>query len=243
MFRPAPIGLALLAASPAAAQGSGSPVTFSGEASVVSQYRFRGVSQSDEDPALQGSLTVSRGGFYAGAFASTVNGFGEKGGADAEVDLYAGYRTDLGGGFNLDGGLLYYAFPGSEGGDFGFFEPYASLSGTLGPVTATLGAAYAPDQAALAGDNLYLRADLDGAVPFTPVTVRAHLGRSTGAGTPFTPAADYTDWSIGADYVLGPATLGLRYVDTDLSGAQARASGATGDIVDAAIVASASVRF
>lgn len=221
-----------------------STVTMSGEVSALSQYRFRGVSQSDEDPALQAQLTVSHtSGFYAGAFASTLNGFGEKGGADVELDLYAGHRADLGSGVNLDAGLLYYAFPGSKGGDFEYLEPYASLSGTLGPVTATLGAAYAPDQDALAGDALYLRADADAAIPFTPVTLRAHLGRSSGSETPFTPAADYLDWSLGAEYVLGPATLGLEYVDTDLSGAEARASGATRDIVDAALLASIGLRF
>lgn len=251
---------ALLLATPAFAQTGGEPapaeeaspieasgpssLTLSGEVTAVSQYRFRGISQSDEDPALQGQLTLSHtGGFYAGAFASTLDGFGEKGGADFELDLYAGYRADLGSGLSLDAGLLYYALPGSEGGDFEFFEPYASLSGTLGPVTATLGAAYAPDQDALAGDNLYLRADADASVPFTPVTIRAHLGRSGGAGTPFTPSTNYFDWSLGADYVLGPVTLGLDYVDTDLSGAEARESSATRDIVDAALVASIGLRF
>jgi len=257
MFRTLPF--ALLLATPAHAQSEGEPgslgdespvetsapssLTLSGEVTATSQYRFRGVSQSDEDPALQGQLTLTHtSGFYAGAFASTLDGFGKKGGADAELDLFAGYRADLGSGMNLDAGLLYYAFPGGDGPQ-DFLEPYASLSGTLGPVTATLGAAYAPDQDALAGDNLYLRADADASVPFTPVTVRAHLGRSSGAGTPLTPAADYLDWSIGADYVLGPVTLGLDYVDTDLSGAEARASGATRDIVDAALIASVSFRF
>lgn len=218
--------------------------TVSGGATLASQYRFRGVSLSDEDPALQGTINLEhRSGVYAGVFASSTDGFGELGGSNVEVDLYAGYRTRVGSALTLDAGLLYYAYPGSRGGDFEYFEPYASLSGTLGPATAKLGVAYAPDQDALGDEsNVYVSGDLTAAVPTTPVTIRAHLGRSDG-DTPLTPGGDYLDWSLGAEWTRGGLTVGLAYVDTDLSGAQAARGGASRDIVDAALVLSLTAGF
>ena len=59
--------------------------------------------------------------------------------------------------------------------DTDYFEPYASVAGTIGPVTATLGAAYAWDQDSLGGnDNLYLYTDFALGIPGTPLTVTAH---------------------------------------------------------------------
>lgn len=221
-----------------------SSLTISGAATLASQYRFRGVSLSDEDIALQGTLNLSHAsGFYAGLWSSTIDGFGERGGSKVELDLYAGYRAPVSSGVTLDAGLLYYAYPGSKGGDFEFFEPYASLSGTLGPGTAKVGVAYAWDQDALGGNsNVYAFGDLSAGLPNTPVTLKAHLGLSKG-DTRLTPSGDYFDWLIGADVTRRNFTLGVAYVDTDLSGDQARRGGATKDIVDAAIVLSLTAVF
>lgn len=219
------------------------PFSVTGGATLASQYRFRGLSLSDEDLAIQGTLNVAHeGGLYAGVWASSLDGFGELGGADVEVDLYAGYRAGLGSGVTLDAGLLYYAYPGSTG-DFEFFEPYANVQGTLGPATAKLGVAFAPEQDGVGGNsNLYVFGDVAAAVPTTPFTLKAHVGRSRG-DTPLSPSGDYLDWLIGADYVVGPVTLGLAYVDTNLSGREARRGGPTRDIVDAALVATVTASF
>ena len=67
-------------------------VTISGGVAGVTQYRFRGVELSDEKPALQAWVEVTHeGGVYAGAWASSIDGFGEIGGSNVELDLYAGY--------------------------------------------------------------------------------------------------------------------------------------------------------
>lgn len=214
-----------------------------GGAALVSQYRFRGVSLSDEKPALQASIDLSHsGGAYGGLWASSLDGFGEQGGSNAELDIYAGYRTAIGSGFTLDAGLLYYAFPGSRGGDFEFFEPYASLSGAIGPATAKLGLAYAPDQAALDGDNVSVSADVSAFIPGSAWSAKAHVGLSSG-GTPLTPRGTYADWMIGADYVRGPLTFGIAYVDTDLGARGAARGGAFKDIVDAALIVSLRAGF
>ena len=87
-----------IGATPLAAQTTNDPtdvpsapastLTISGGATLASQYRFRGISLSDENAAVQGTINVQHdSGAYAGAWASTLDGFGELGGADVEVDL------------------------------------------------------------------------------------------------------------------------------------------------------------
>lgn len=213
---------AVLAATPAAAEipipGTGLGVA--PDAQIMSDYRFRGVSRSDGDPALQASVTVSHGsGLYVGTRATTLSGldnfrlrdpqFQDLG--DIELDIYAGYRRDLGAGLSVDGGLLYYHFAGGEGRT-DYVEPYASLSYLLGPVEATAGAKYAPSQAGTGGeDMLYLFGELDLGIPLTPFGARAHFGRQD-----WGRYGSYTNWSLGGTYTMGPAQLGVRWVDTDL---------------------------
>ncbi len=165
-------------------------VTVTGGVTLASQYRFRGISLSNEHAALQGTINLNHNsGFYVGTWSSLLDGFGELGGSNLEVDLYGGWRHSVGHGVTVDAGLLYYAYPGSKGGDFEFFEPYANVSLTRGPVTAKAGVNYAWSQDALANNsNRYLYGELSLAIPHTPVTLTSHLGNSRG-NTPLTPSA------------------------------------------------------
>ncbi len=188
----------------------------SGNVALVSDYRFRGVSFSDGDIALQGGLDLGHSsGFYVGTWASSISGgtaFGE-----LELDVYGGYSADITDGVTVDVGLLYYIYPTGDvaGADTDYFEPYASVSTTLGPVSATLGAAYAWEQDSLGGDdNIYVYTDFETAIPDTPVTLSAHLGYTDGI---FATQGDGTsfDWGLGASYaVTDSLSLGLNYVDT-----------------------------
>lgn len=222
----------------------GKAFNLSGGVTLASQYRYRGVSLSDDHPAIQGTVNLTHAsGFYAGLWASSLDGFGERGGSNVELDLYAGYSTTVASGVTLDGGLLYYSYPGSTRGAFEYFEPYASVAGTLGPVEAKLGLAYAFDQKALAGNsNVYAFGDLASGLPGTPYRLKAHLGHSRG-DTRLSPGGDYWDWSVGGEYTRQGLTLGVAYVDTDLTGGQAARVGASRDIVDAALVFTAGVTF
>jgi uncharacterized protein (TIGR02001 family) len=121
------------------------PFDISGEISLMSDYRFRGISRSDEDPALQAGIDIRHdSGLYIGARGTTLAGndryrlrnpgFRDQG--DVEMDLYAGYGRSLGGGFDLDAGVMYYAFAGGSGAT-DYAEPYASLSYLIGPVQMT----------------------------------------------------------------------------------------------------------
>ncbi|MFM9828252.1 MAG: TorF family putative porin [Sphingomonas sp.] len=228
------------AALPAAAQETDPPkdVTVSGSVALVSDYRLRGVSQSDEEAALQGGLTIShKTGLYAGAWASNLAGYGAFGGANLELDLFAGYKHPVGGA-TVDVGVTYYSYPG--GADVtDYFEPFVKVSGTVGPASLLGGVAYAPPQRALgnfsatpfsrgqAEDNFYIWGDGSVGVPKTPFTVKAHIGYSDGNpglgpnGTSVAPTGKYADWLLGIDAAVGPVTLGVAYVDTSISAAAA----------------------
>ncbi|WP_267394530.1 MULTISPECIES: TorF family putative porin [unclassified Sphingomonas] len=246
MYRSLLVAAGLLAAAPAAAQDTAppAPITVTGSVALVSDYRFRGVSQSDEELAVQGGLTVThKSGLYIGAWASNLAGWGTFGGSNTELDLIGGYKLPLGGGA-LDVGLTWYMYPGGAS-KTDFAEPYVKLSGTLGPASLLAGVAYAPKQQALGNwyatgaaaqsggytdpgdkeDNLYLWGDATAGIPTTPLTAKAHIGYSHGNpglgpnGTSVTPTGSYWDWMIGADFAVKgtPLTLGVAYTDTDIS--------------------------
>ena len=72
------------------------PFSVTGGVTLASQYRFRGISLSDEDVAIQGTINVAHeSGLYAGVWSSSTDGFGELGGSNVEVDLYGGYKACL----------------------------------------------------------------------------------------------------------------------------------------------------
>ena len=204
-----------LAASAAQAEDLGQGFSVTGGVTLVSDYRFRGISLSDEDPAVQGTITLNHeSGFYFGTWASSIEDtptFGH-----TEVDLYAGWAKEFSPGTTFDVGVTYYVYPNGNDafGDSDYFEPYAKLSHQLGPVKATVGAAYAWGQSAIAdADNLYLFTDASFPIPGTPLTAKGHFGYSDGS---LAPTGDYLDWSLGLDAAVGPVTLGVAYVDTDL---------------------------
>lgn len=220
--------LTLPVAAPAAAQvPQPGEVRVAGEALVLSDYRFRGVSRSDEDPAVQGALTVQKNGWYAGGRGTSLEDAGRL--RAAQLDLFAGYGANLDLATSIDAGLLYYVFPDGSGAT-DYFEPYASVSRQLGPVLGTLGAKYAWSQAAIGGeDMLYLFGEVEAAIPAMPLTAVAGIGRQSSD-----VLGSYWNWQVGAEYARGSFFAGLRYVDTDLPPLPNQ---------DAGLVLSAGVRF
>jgi uncharacterized protein (TIGR02001 family) len=233
------LGALMLAATatPAFADDTAPPpaITVSGGATVVSDYRFRGVSQTDKNFALQGTFTVAHeSGLYFSVWGSSVDSYVIASGVShQEIDLIGGYKKTFGG-TTLDLGVLYYFYPKTKviPGDHAssdFFEPYVSVAHTLGPVTAKATVNYAPKQKALAldqgfsgtlpkHDNLYVAGDLSAAIPRTPISLTAHLGHTFGAGwlaVDYTGKKGYTDWALGASVTYKVLTLGVSYVDTD----------------------------
>ncbi len=82
---------------------------------LFSDYRYRGISQSKLRPALQGGVDYTAGGFYVGAWASTIKWIKELGGdGNVEIDLYGGYKGEITKGFGYDVGVLTYQYPGND---------------------------------------------------------------------------------------------------------------------------------
>lgn len=218
LVRTLPLILLASAASPAVAEEPTPAFTVSGGATLVSDYRFRGVSQTDRRFAVQGTFTVThQSGVYATVWGSSIDDYVANG-SDQEIDLLLGVKKTVGS-TTIDGGVLYYNYPGSGGINSDFVEPYLSVTQAVGPVSVKASAAYAPKQNGLSvgngrEDNLYLAGDLGVAIPNTPVSLSAHVGRSFGPSY-ITLGKAYTDWSLGASATWRGLSFGLSYVDTD----------------------------
>ncbi|MBX9797140.1 TorF family putative porin [Sphingomonas sp.] len=234
------LALPLLVAAPAAAQDTAppKPVTVEGEVRVLSDYRARGISRSDNQPSAQLSVLVTHNasGIYGGVLASRVAGFGGSGGAPVEMQLYAGIRRPLAQG-TVDAGLTWYLYPGG-GGRSDFVELTGSYANTIGPLTVTAGLAYAPRQRSLGNfagtpasrgqrrDALYVYTDAEFGVPGRPLSLLGHVGHARGSaglgpnGFSLTPTGAYWDWSLGARFTRRRLSLTVLYVDTDITRAE-----------------------
>lgn len=211
-FFSAALVLGLVSAASAKAQ----EVSVDYEVGVVSDYRYRGYSLSDEKGALQGGVTASlSSGWYGAIWGSSIAEYGvgsDGDGAHTEVDLVLGRSFSIGD-YTVDAAVAGYLYP--DGTDVSFAEIPVSISRQSGDWRWTAGAAYAPSQEALGHeDNSYIY----GAAAWTPKagpwTFTAQAGRESGA---FAPGGKW-DWQAGAERTLGPVTIGAAYVDTDAAG-------------------------
>ncbi|MFL6713409.1 MAG: TorF family putative porin [Sulfurifustis sp.] len=203
-------GSLLLASGMAAAADS----SLSANVGLTSDYRFRGVSQSAKDPALQGGVDYTHpSGFYLGTWASTIDfdaGPGLNPDADFELDLYGGYKWKMSG-IEWDAGFIHYAYPGSKSSfDLPFTELY--FGGTYGPVNAKI--FYTDDYTGPTSKSAtYLTVGLTQELG-SGFTLGASVGRSSGGGIKDTFGDDYTDFKIGVSKDFFGVTFNLSYVDT-----------------------------
>ena len=211
------LGLALVAtsalATPVMANDVGGGFSVSGNAALVTDYRFRGVSFSDEDIAIQGGIDIEHdSGFYIGTWASSIEDspvFGH-----TELDIYAGWSGEITSGLELDIGVLAYLYPNGNVGNADYIEPYVSLSYSIGPAEITTGVAWAPSQDSIGNDdNLYVYSDVSVGIPDTPLTVSGHIGVTDGSLS-IDNDDDYVDWSLGVEASFGILSVGVAYVDT-----------------------------
>lgn len=239
----------LATATPALAQDETAPppaITVNATAAVVSDYRFRGISQTDGNFALQGSITISHeSGFYVSLWGSSIDDYVTAAGTGhQEFDVIGGFKKTFHG-TTFDVGALYYVYPKTQPAGVisssDFIEPYIAVSHTFGPLSAKATANYAPKQKALSldqigpsNDNLYLAGDFSIGIPKTPVSLSAHIAHSFGPSW-LTIGNGYTDWNLGASYTWKALTFGVQYVDTDgdfitPSGRNASKAGVVGSI-------------
>jgi uncharacterized protein (TIGR02001 family) len=187
------------------AEEASGPITISGGAAAVSDYRFRGVSLSDKDFAFQPYLTVKHeSGLYAGVWGSNV---AENAGDDVEVDLYAGFAG--GDAVTYDIGATYYVYPGAS--DLNYVELTGKLGTTVGPATIGGQLSYVPSQDNTGNnDNIYVATNAAIALPDMPITLTGSVGYEDGAF-----GDDKMDWSIGATAAVSVFSVGVAYVDTN----------------------------
>jgi uncharacterized protein (TIGR02001 family) len=176
-----------------------------GSVDVVSDYRFRGVSLSDRNPALQATVHVTKGAFFAEGFVTTLGG--GKGEGEVETDLTLGGTKKIGR-TTVALSTTWYLYPGGEQKDV--LELIGRLDQPIGPATLSFLAGYAPAQKSLHGeDNLYLSFTVT--VPIGRPELFASIGRERGAQVPGTKL----DWQIGTQMTVHGFHASLSYVDCD----------------------------
>lgn len=180
--------------------------------SVVSDYRFRGISQAAGQAAVQASAeVVSPGGLYVGSWGSTSRASKQ---AYNEVDVYGGYRAKVVDA-DFDLGVVSYLYPGT--GNVSSTEIYTSAAHSIGNSELKVGISYTPHQDKLGtGDGLYLFSEVVQPLTAIPVVLRGHLGRETGVNT--VTGYDKIDWLLGADVNINHATISLAWVDAQYAG-------------------------
>ena len=224
---------AVLPALPTAALAADTSVAFN--AGVVTDYRYRGISQSRLKPALQGGADLTSGGLYLGLWASTIKWIKDGGGGGSvEVDIYGGYKGEISKGLGYDVGLLTYQYPSNGlNPSANTTEIYGAV--TFGPVTAK----YSRSTSNLFGfanskGSGYL--DISATFDVAGVAITPHIGRQTVKNT---GAASYTDFSIAASKEISGITWSATLVDTNT----AAYTGAGKDLGKAGIVLGAKVNF
>jgi uncharacterized protein (TIGR02001 family) len=187
---------------------------------IVSDYRFRGVSLSNDKLAVQPSVTIThKSGAYVALWGSNI---ADNGGDNIELDTSLGYAHDIGA-LSLDAGVIGYFYPGASGYNYG--EGYASLGTKVGPGTVKVSAAYAPKQDNIGGaDNVYV--GVSGTLPLgaVPLSLNASFGIEDGAFGGLNGRAKH-DWSFGADFDIEGFTAGIKYIDTARTGNNTLANG------------------
>lgn len=202
-----------ITALPSVSFAQDSPLSFN--VGVVSDYRYRGISQSRLKPALQGGLDFAApGGFYLGAWGSTIKWVEDFGGdAKVEIDLYGGWKGEVAKGLTLDVGVLTYVYPSNDlNPDADTTELYGAL--TYGPATLKYSHAVTntfgnPDSKNSYYLDLSAGFDVGGGFTVTP-----HIGYQKIKG-PVEDGASYTDYSIGVSKDVSGFLLSATLIGTD----------------------------
>jgi uncharacterized protein (TIGR02001 family) len=220
---------AAVATTPVAAQSTSAiPGSFSANVALTSEYLFRGLSQTDDAPAIQGGFdyeveVAKPASFYLGVWGSNVD-FNEGAGVDGatiEIDYYGGIKGSYADtGFSWDAGFIYYTYPGANSGlDYDFWELQAALGYDFGVAAVTASINYSPENFGKSGESLYPKFAVDVPVPgvkglaLSGYVAKQYIEDVSAFGT-----NDYVEWNFGASYnVADLFDIALNYSDTDVS--------------------------
>ncbi len=219
----------LLAAGPVHAEG---PHTFSWTAAVTSDYAFRGISQTLEDPAFQASFDYKHeSGFYAGIWGSGVD-FGPRT-PNVELDTYIGFAFPIAEALQGDVQLVRYNYFGGNESAYEYNELIGKLTWNE-MITGTIG-----------WSNDVFNSGETGIYYGISATYGWDSGLSLYGGVGYynldevyTRPDGYTDWNLGVSQAFGAFELSLTYVDTDDDGNEL-----FGDVAGNRVIAAVKVSF
>lgn len=192
---------------------------------LASEYRYRGISQSQKEPALSlgADYTNNPTGLYLGTWMSMIKWIkatalmnGSTDSAPVEWDIYGGKRGEIGGGLTYDVGGLYYYYPGNSLKtvpnvlkNANTFEVYGQLG--YGPAYLKYSHATTDTFATGTKDSYYIDAGIN--YPITETLVlNAHVGHQTYKGV---TGLDYEDWKLGVTKDFGFVVGSIAYIDTN----------------------------
>ena len=199
------------------------PHSFSANVTLTSDYVYRGVTQTNEGPALQGGFDYSHAsGFYLGVWASNLEFNGEDTTNDPslEIDVYGGMSGEFQNGLGWDVGALYYIYPDQNedtANDYDFLELYGSLSYTWDTEyqpTADIGVAYSPDFYGEDDTGIWVHGGLGFSIP-DMVDPYVQVGYQDVDGDKSTDGFDYTYYAIGVSKTIDILTFDLSWQDSD----------------------------
>lgn len=218
-FKTAVCAAALLTVSVPALAEDGGAFSFSGSVTLTTDYVFRGISQTQNDPAIQGDFRVDHeSGLFGSVWASNVDFDDGAEDTNLEIDWTLGFANEVDDKFSYEVGVIYYAYPDSND-DYNYWEFYFAPSYALavGENTLTLsgGVYYSPEFFLDTGDAWYLTAGA--ALQLTDaISIDANIGHQDIEDA---IPDDYTDWNAGATFTYEPwgVDFDVRYIDTNIS--------------------------
>jgi len=208
------LGLLAGAATIASAGAAHAEGVISANVALTTDYVFRGVSLSDNGPAIQGGFDYTADLFYAGVWASNVV-------EGIELDLYAGWTPSTGP-IDWDIGAIGYFYPGADddGAEFDYVEFLLGAStGLTEQLTVGAEVYYAPENFGDTGEAIYVEVNAEYAIS-DALAVSAAFGNQSIEDPDGAPGGaeedDYSTWNLGGRYAFHGFEIDLRYHDTDI---------------------------
>ena len=200
----------------AADEGLVPGVSISANVAMLNQYRWRGLDQSNTQPAIQGGFDLAHtSGFYIGTWMSNVDWGTTKN--STELDIYGGYGFELPNGVGVDLNFTAFEYPGAAASNKYDFEEYGiGLSKDFGVAALSAGFNHSPEFFGDSGDAQYAQGGLDIPLPVAGAGLSAHVGHQWIDDNSTYGVPDYIDWSVGLTVPVMGVDLGLTYIDTDL---------------------------
>jgi uncharacterized protein (TIGR02001 family) len=204
----------------AAAPAATPDFVVTGNFGITSDYRFRGISQNNLDPAVQGGFDVAHSsGLYIGTWGSNVSSWAASPAGSLELDIYGGYKTTVGD-VGLDVGVIAYKYPSSvQSYRSNTEEVYVGLS--FGPAVFKTSYVTSKNYFASNGTDssgtMYYDLTLSQEVaPKLVASIHAGYTDYKKDGEYTMGKFSYSDYSVGLAYDLGNAfTLGAKYFWND----------------------------